>query len=184
MLNLVRHSNNSRKIIQDGYSLLLVSHASELKNEEFSLLDGFIIDTDSEIYAKEIITKIRTHDHLKVSLLPLFVNSIYSISASVGEVLGQDYNLLNRFDSYPYEDNSTCLEGNVTYTSKPYIPLSSVSSDAAQSEDENDLGISCGTIDIDDNSNSSGGASFLIGLIFMILLINIDVFKHKVLSKY
>lgn len=80
MLNLVRHSNNSRKIIQDGYSLLLVSHASELKNEEFSLLDGFVIDTDSEIYAKEIIKEIRTHDNVKASLLPLFVNSIYTLS--------------------------------------------------------------------------------------------------------
>lgn len=80
MLNLVRHTNNSRKIIQDGYSLLLVSHASELKGEELSLLDGFVIDTDSEVFAKEIIVQIRTHENIKVSLLPLFVNSIYQIS--------------------------------------------------------------------------------------------------------
>ncbi|MFY0631905.1 MAG: hypothetical protein JXR05_16195 [Flavobacteriaceae bacterium] len=79
MLNLVRHTNNSRKIIQDGYSLLLLSHISELKSEDLSLLDGFIIDTDSNIHAQEIITQIRTLQSLKVSLLPLFVNSIYQL---------------------------------------------------------------------------------------------------------
>ncbi|MBL4604712.1 MAG: hypothetical protein JKY02_03360 [Flavobacteriaceae bacterium] len=79
MLNLVKHTNNSRKIIQDGYSLLLLSHESELMNEDLTLLDGFIIDTGSQVHAKEIITQIRTYQNLKVSLLPLFVNSIYQL---------------------------------------------------------------------------------------------------------
>ena len=50
-----------------------------MKSEDLSLLDGFIIDTDSQIHAQEIITQIRTLQSLKVSLLPLFVNSIYQL---------------------------------------------------------------------------------------------------------
>lgn len=65
MLNLVRHNDNSKKIIQDGYSLLLVSHVSELQKEELTLLDGFIINTDSQVFAKDIITEIRTHANIK-----------------------------------------------------------------------------------------------------------------------
>ena len=79
MLNLVRHNDNSRKIIHDGYSLLLVSHVSELKKEELTLLDGFIINTDSQLFAKEIIKEVRTDANLKVALKPLFVNSIYHL---------------------------------------------------------------------------------------------------------
>lgn len=79
MLNLVKHTNNSRKVIQDGYSLLLVSHESELNSEDLSLLDGFIIDTDSSVQAKDLIFKIRTHKDLSISLLPLFINSIYQL---------------------------------------------------------------------------------------------------------
>ncbi|MEQ6125034.1 hypothetical protein AAON49_12580 [Pseudotenacibaculum sp. MALMAid0570] len=79
MLNLVRHTNNSRKIIQDGYSLLLVSHVSELQKEDLSLLDGFIINTDSQIFIKEIIVSIRTNSDIKIALKPLFINSIYHL---------------------------------------------------------------------------------------------------------
>lgn len=79
MLNLVRHNDNSKKIIQDGYSLLLVSHVSELQKEELTLLDGFIINTDSQVFAKDIITEIRTHANIKVALKPLFVNSLYHL---------------------------------------------------------------------------------------------------------
>lgn len=83
MLNLVRHNDNSRKIIQDGYSLLLVSHVSELQNQQLALLDGFVLDTDSQLYAKEIVKYIRTHSDIKVSLLPLFINGIYQLNKQV-----------------------------------------------------------------------------------------------------
>ena len=79
MLNLVRHNNSSRKIIQDGYVLLLVSHESELQHEDLTLLDGFIIDTDSTSEASDIVEKIRTNSELKVALKPLFFNSIYKL---------------------------------------------------------------------------------------------------------
>lgn len=83
MLNLVRHTNNSKKIIQDGYSLLLVSHVNELQNEELSFLDGFIINTDSQIYVEEIITSIRTHSNIKIALKPVFINAIYRIPKEI-----------------------------------------------------------------------------------------------------
>lgn len=83
MLNLVRHNDNSRKIIQDGYLLLLVSHVRELQSEQLTALDGFILDTDSEVHAREIITYIRTHSTLKVAMLPLFINGIYHLRKEV-----------------------------------------------------------------------------------------------------
>ena len=56
MLNLVKYNNNSRKIVTNGYSLLMVSHVNELKNEQLEYLDGIIIDTNEEIHAKEILS--------------------------------------------------------------------------------------------------------------------------------
>ena len=79
MLNLVRHNNSSRKIIQDGFVLLLVSHTSELQSEDLTLLDGFVVDTDSPANASEIIQKVRTHTNLKIALKPLFVGSVYQL---------------------------------------------------------------------------------------------------------
>ena len=79
MLNLVRHNNSSRKIIQDGYVLLLVSHESELKSEDLRLLDGFVLDTDSPVYAQEVIKGLRTHSDIKVALKPIFVLIAYKL---------------------------------------------------------------------------------------------------------
>ena len=83
MLNLVRHNNNSRKIIQDGYVLLLVAHVNELLSEDLTQVDGFVIDTDSEIHAKEIIVKIRTSYDIKICLLPVFVNGLYQLKKEI-----------------------------------------------------------------------------------------------------
>ena len=67
MLNVLKKSN-SRRILQDGYSFLLVSHTSELQNEELAHLDGFIIDTDTVTNANDIVYSIRTHKNIQVSL--------------------------------------------------------------------------------------------------------------------
>jgi hypothetical protein len=79
VLNLVRHNNSSRKIIQDGCVLLLVAHESELQSEDLSLLDGFILDTDNPTSAYDIVKTIRTHADLKIALKPLFFGSIYQL---------------------------------------------------------------------------------------------------------
>ena len=79
MLNLVRHNNSSRKIIQDGHILLLVSHESELKSEDLTLLDGFVVDTDSSAFAYEIVKKLRTHADLSIALRPIFVSITYKL---------------------------------------------------------------------------------------------------------
>ena len=83
MLNLVKHNNSSRKIIQDGYVLLLVGHSNELMSEDLTQVDGFIIDTNSEVFSLEIITRIRTNYDLKISLLPIFVNGIHHLKKEV-----------------------------------------------------------------------------------------------------
>lgn len=83
MLNLVRHNNSSRKIIQDGYVLFLVSHESELRSEDLDLLDGFVLDTDSTNDAYEIVKKLRTHSRLNVALKPIFVSIAYKLPVHI-----------------------------------------------------------------------------------------------------
>ncbi|CAL2104182.1 TackOD1 domain-containing protein [Tenacibaculum sp. 190130A14a] len=83
MLNLVKYNNNSRKIHIEGYSLLIVAHANELKNEQLEYLDGFIIDTESVAFAKDIIYQIRTNNDLKIALLPIFVSAIHKLPKNV-----------------------------------------------------------------------------------------------------
>jgi hypothetical protein len=83
VLNLLKHNPNSRKIIKDGYSLLLVTHVNELKQESMEYLDGFVIDTDRMSHAKEILLYIRTQSDVQKSLLPVFINSIYKLPQEV-----------------------------------------------------------------------------------------------------
>ncbi len=80
MLNLVKHTNrNSRRIDVEGYSLLIVAHANELRNEQLEYLDGCIIDTDTTEFAKDIIHQIRNNDDVKIALMPIFISSIHQL---------------------------------------------------------------------------------------------------------
>ncbi|MFY0604023.1 MAG: hypothetical protein JXQ93_08735 [Flavobacteriaceae bacterium] len=83
MLNLIKQHQNSRKIIKDGYSLLMVSHVNELQQESLEYLDGLIIDTDNVTHAKEIVLLVRTHDEVQTSLLPIFINNIYKLPQEI-----------------------------------------------------------------------------------------------------
>lgn len=83
MLNLVKYNNNSRRIVTNGYSLLMVSHTNELKNEQLEYLDGVIIDTNDEIHVKEILKDIRVLAPIKESLIPIFINNIYKLSTII-----------------------------------------------------------------------------------------------------
>ncbi|WP_152287293.1 TackOD1 domain-containing metal-binding protein [Flavicella marina] len=76
MLNILKN-NNSRKIVNDGYSLLMVAHVNELKHEQLEYLDGFVIDSENRSHVQEIIVRIRTHKNLKICLLPIFINNLY-----------------------------------------------------------------------------------------------------------
>jgi hypothetical protein len=110
-------------------------------------------------------------------------NNIYSLSASVGFYMGSEFYSLNKIDSFPYDDNGSCTEGTVTHTSSPYVPLKSTIGDAAQASEDENLGISCGTVDIDNGSNSGGMGSFIFGLFAILFLLNIDIIKYNTLSK-
>ena len=83
MLNLVKYNNNSRKVFVEGYSLLMVAHINELKNEDVEHLDGYVIDTDNIELAKDIIKHIRGNDTIEIALMPLFVSSIYQLPKNV-----------------------------------------------------------------------------------------------------
>ena len=99
-------------------------------------------------------------------------SNIYVFTAQVGTISGDSFTPLEPLDSYPYEDNSLCSEGEANYTVAANKTLSSTLNNAEQLPLDDDIqGVSCGTIDIDNDSNSSGMMSFVLGL-FLILLLN------------
>lgn len=80
-------------------------------------------------------------------------------------------------DSYPYEDNSYCSQGDITYTSKAnVIGINADDSSHAEQKDERPQALSCGTIDIDDNDGQGGMMSFILGLSLIMLM---DIFRRK-----
>lgn len=83
MINLLKYNNNARKIAYNGYSLLMVSHINELKNEQLEYLDGFIIDTEDIQHARDILKQLRILEKVKIGLLPIFINSMYKLSKSI-----------------------------------------------------------------------------------------------------
>ncbi|TVZ56421.1 hypothetical protein OD91_1706 [Lutibacter sp. Hel_I_33_5] len=82
MLNILKKSDK-RTLIHEGYELLLLSHVNELKGVDLERLDGFVIDTASEKEAYSIVKEVRTHQNIQVSLLPLFINNMYSLSNEI-----------------------------------------------------------------------------------------------------
>lgn len=99
MLNLLKHNSDSRRIIKEGYSLLLVSHVNELRQESLEYLDGFVIDTDRVSHAKEILLYIRTQEDIQISLLPIFISSIYKLPQEIS-IHSDGYIELAHLDAY------------------------------------------------------------------------------------
>ena len=83
MINLLKYNNNARKVVYNGYSLLMVSHINELKNEQLEYLDGFIIDTEDSKHATDILKQLRLLEKISIGLLPIFINSVYSLAKSI-----------------------------------------------------------------------------------------------------
>jgi hypothetical protein len=97
-------------------------------------------------------------------------SSQYVLNAQVGMSINSIFVPLNTLDSYPYEDNSSCTEGEANYTVAAHTSLTSAINNAEQLPvDEDIAGVSCGTIDIDDDSNSSGMGSFIVGFLLILL---------------
>ena len=99
MINLVRHSNNSRRVTVDEYSLLIVAHTNELNNEQLEYVNGFIIDTDNSKFAKDIIYQIRNYDDLNIALLPIFISAVVNLPQDL-EIHTDGIFSMNMTDSY------------------------------------------------------------------------------------
>jgi predicted Zn-dependent protease len=77
----------------------------------------------------------------------------------------------NLKDSYPYSDNSSCLESNIQQSTRANTPFES----ASAAIDEDSQPMSCGTIEIDHNGGSGGGMmSFTLGLLIVFGLVAIQ----------
>lgn len=94
-------------------------------------------------------------------------NNLYFLNMSLGRSSSGTFVAYREPDTFPYEDNASCLEGTLSYSADVFTPLSSVRINAADNLDDQGV-FSCGTIDIDDDS--SGPQSFLLGLLAIILI--------------
>jgi predicted Zn-dependent protease len=88
-------------------------------------------------------------------------NSTYLVIVSLTRV-GNSGTEQSFKDSYPYSDNSSCLESNITIETKANTSLSASKFSNA---DEEQQPLTCGTIDIDDNGGSGGMMSFCFGIL-------------------
>lgn len=107
-------------------------------------------------------------------------NSTYLVLTSVKKMINGQYQYIGLKDSYPYEDNTYCTEADVTFTSRANIIGSNAESNASQSSDEEPSaqGLSCGTIDIDDNDGPGGMASFSLGILLIFMISSITRKSH------
>ena len=101
-------------------------------------------------------------------------NATYLVIISLIRQDGSDTEEIYK-DSYPYGDNFSCLESNITVETRANTPFTS--SESSPRGDVEQQSLSCGTIDIDNNGNGPGGmGSFLFGLI---LSLGFAVFQKK-----
>jgi hypothetical protein len=104
-------------------------------------------------------------------------NNTYLVITTLKKITNGVLDFHSVKDSYPYEDNSYCLQGDITYTSKAnVIGVNADDSSRAEKKDEQAQALSCGTIDIDDNDGQGGMMSFILGLSLIMLM---DIFRRK-----
>lgn len=83
MINLLKHSSDSKKISFEGLNLLRVMHAYELRNQELEYINAIIIDTEDEQHAKDILYQIIVVEEIKIGFMPIFINNIYALSKNI-----------------------------------------------------------------------------------------------------
>lgn len=107
-------------------------------------------------------------------------DNLYLLMLTLGSYENSTYAVLPPKQYKFPEDNTYCSEGNPSYTSQANVSASTSNSSGAQSQDQN-AAISCGTIDIDNDSNS-GPLSFVLGLSLILFMTHIRQTLLKVLS--
>ena len=143
-------------------------------------------DTNNNFFELKIFPlSLSTNEAYEIFASPSILtnkSNIYTISGAVAYFSESTLLNLSQPSSYPYEDNMTCFDGDEVYRSYGYVPLS-VRDDAEQSAEDDNLGMSCATVDIGGGS-SGGKMSFLLGLLFMIIIFNFQSRDDKSLSKF
>ena len=109
----------------------------------------------------------------------------YTINGMVGSLSDEDFELVQTFSDYPYEDNALCVEGTVSYSAQPYVSINGIYGGESQG-DSSVPGVSCGTIEDINKKGPPGGSamSFVLGFLILIALSFINNNIHKILSKY
>ncbi len=101
--------------------------------------------------------------------------STYIVTVSLVGSNGSGTKVLK--DSYPYSDNSSCLESNIQKSTRANTPFEVATSE----RDEQAQPMTCGTIDIDKNGGSGGGMlSFALGLLMSFGLVALQRKKTEI----
>lgn len=97
-------------------------------------------------------------------------NSIYILSAQVGarsnDTVGGLDIAISEYGDQSFDDNSLCLEGDISYSTEAYAPLNTSQGASQIHPEEDDLAaVSCATVDLDNNGGGPGSVifSFFIG---------------------
>lgn len=130
---------------------------------------------DDKLYLKVFPIKLDTEQMYEIfSTASNLTNdiSVYTINSQVGSYGSGVFEPIELYVADSYDDNSTCREANVEYITQAYTPLTATYSAAQDEINEGPIaGLSCATIDLDDSSGpGSGGMSFLIGFLFILML--------------
>lgn len=75
MFQVLKNSDDQRKISHNGYTLGLVAQVSDFEKLSLEDFDGFVIDTNKPEAAHKIITHVRVKNELQESLKPLFLQT-------------------------------------------------------------------------------------------------------------
>jgi len=80
----------------------------------------------------------------------------------------EGFEMVHMKNSAPYDDNTYCTDGNVNYTTQPNNTITVSESMGQTNEDQG--GISCGTLDISGGGGPGGPLSFVFGLSSILLM--------------
>ena len=111
------------------------------------------------IYPKDLSSSEATEIFASTATL-LNDRALYFLTATIVDSFG---NQIEVFDDAPYEDNLSCLDGDVGPGAKAYEPLSNLTSTIGQEQ-----GISCASVKDVRHTGKQGLMSFILGLILAI----------------
>lgn len=156
------------------------------KNIDLMIQEDLSLTEANNIFEVKIFaTNLAFSQKVEIFSIPSVLSKpepMYVLTGVVGSVSAGKIKPLNTgaLDTYPYSDNELCTQAQGSGAIDAYR---SVANNASQSSPGSTGGISCGTIDVDGESNNNGFMSFIVGAFVVILMGFKQSLFHKALSK-